>query len=1085
MIDRNKYIKFLVKKFNLNKSLDPHLLKNLLNFQNSIPLVNYSVLIHIVTKYQKLLENILKKQINNINIEDCLSLFIISDEDKPIILNRLNRKEVSDFFNNIEAVSNLNSKKTHNTIKQEDSPEIVLFKNLLEDIKLNPIYDNFIKIFNFKSQITNHFFKNIDINNITSFKQIFKYLKLQREYTEIIYNIHNDVLETERLSKLKETYLGIFNKFIKSPNLENLNTILNLNGNEINQIFNLKLTIKEVYKYFNIDKQKQNNITIEKNNIKQIKNDLEKKQLEIVFNNLKNNPSLLALNNVLSLNKRNVLKHFNIELTKESIFSFLNMTNNDISIIKQEEDKINKEKEEVLIKRKWQSELLHSSTLFSKLNITKVEFDKWRKDGRIPISDTQEFKKWGQTLTTTLHHPNDISHINSDLINQWRESDKNTQKNKRKNIANNEEVKNKRLLKIKVKKFLIELQKEKIFYDGNNLYKEYLITYAIDGFNYNANMFFYFEYNIEEINLENIENKYMNLIDFFRNKDLKNYENSLTTLIKKCLLSFEDEINQLNIEDKKYFYDKINFEINENNQFYSIDMRFIKDLIKESLNFIKQLNETKEIRKILNIEKYEESFPIARNINRSFNVILGPTNSGKTFEALETLKNASSGVYLAPLRLLAMEIFDKLNAEGIPCNLHTGEENIDIPGAKHTACTIEMMDSKNIVDIAVIDEVQMLADVDRGWAWTAALTGIPAKEIFAVGSKDVEFQLINLLNYLNEDYKIHYVERKTPLKIDKVINFSKILDSDVIVTFSRKNVLFFAEQLENKGFSTSMIYGALSPEVRRTQIENFSNGVTNCLVATDAIGMGVNIPAKRIIFSNIEKYDGNSMRLLTKSEIKQIAGRSGRFGIHDIGFVSAFNATDLAYIKECLNSDNDIIKDKLIISPSFWHVNKLSNILKTENIIKILSYFSKVLPINHHLFKTAKLNQIKSIANFVENIIPHETLENKFIFSHVPCNIEVYNESSYLKELLLAKMNNKPISLFKLPSWINDGCYSNLFQAENLNKNLTIYCYLHYRFPEIYITSTNEFNKYRNKLSNYINISLLKHNQYKNYDIDY
>lgn len=1077
MINNDKYLNFLKTKFSLNNSLDFNLLKSLLNFQNSIPQVNYSVLIHIITKYKILLPKILKKEIKNMNIEDFLSLFIISNDDKIIVLDRLNRQEVYNFFNNIEYLL-LNKKISDNVNLEIDDPDIILFKNLLEEIQLNPTYDNFIKIFNFNSKTTDYVFKNIDISDITCFKNIFKILKLQRKHTDIIYNIHRDVLEKEKLSKLKETYSLIFNSFILNPNLENLNIILNLDSIEINKIFNLKLTIKDVYKYFNIDKKTQNNISIEKNN-------LEKQQLLMAFHELKNNPSLSELNNILSLNKKNVLKHLNIELNKDSIFSFLDLTSNEIMIIEKEIEEKNKEKAAILLKEKWNSELLHSSTLFSKLNITKTEFDKWRKDGRIPTSDTQTFQKWGKTLTTTLHHPDDISHINDELINKWREADKNIQKNKRKEITNNEDIKNKRNLSIKLKKFLIDLQKEKIFYDGENLYKEYVIEYYIDNFNYNTNIILYFEYNIKEISIENIQENYTYLIDFFKDKNLQDYEISLSNLIKKCLLSFEKEINELNIENKKYFYDRINFEINENKMFNSIDMRFIKDVIKESLLFINQLEETKEIRQILNIEKYEESFPIARNINRQFKLIVGPTNSGKTFEALETLKNASSGVYLAPLRLLAMEVFDKLNQSGIPCNLHTGEEHIDMPGAKHTASTIEMLDTKNIVDVAVIDEAQMLADVDRGWAWTAALTGVPAKQVFAIGSKDIEFQLINLLKYLNEEYQITYIERKTPLKIDKVVKFDKVMNNDVIVTFSRKNVLFFADKLEHIGFSTSMIYGALSPEVRRTQIENFSSGITNCLVATDAIGMGINIPARRVIFSDIEKYDGYSMRLLTKSEIKQIAGRAGRFGIHDIGFVSAFNATDLAYIKECLSSENDIIKEKLMISPSFWHVNQLSNILETQNIIKILSYFSKVLPVNHHLFKTSKLKQMKSVANFVENIIPTESLENKFTFSSVPCNIEIHNESSYFKELLLAKINNKPISLFNLPDWINNNnSYNKLYEAENLNKCLTMYCYLQYKFPEIYKTPTKKLNEYRNKLSIYINIALLEHNKKQNYDIN-
>ena len=128
------------------------------------------------------------------------------------------------------------------------------------------------------------------------------------------------------------------------------------------------------------------------------------------------------------------------------------------------------------------------------------------------------------------------------------------------------------------------------------------------------------------------------------------------------------------------------------------------------------------------------SFTKARSIKRHHHFYVGPTNSGKTYHALNTLIAAKSGVYLAPLRLLAMEVRDKLMAANVPCNLITGEERVYVAGAQHTASTIEMMNTSKLVDVAVIDEIQMLQDADRGSAWTAALVGVPARQVFVCGA---------------------------------------------------------------------------------------------------------------------------------------------------------------------------------------------------------------------------------------------------------------------------------------------------------------------------------------------------------------
>jgi ATP-dependent RNA helicase SUPV3L1/SUV3 len=273
-----------------------------------------------------------------------------------------------------------------------------------------------------------------------------------------------------------------------------------------------------------------------------------------------------------------------------------------------------------------------------------------------------------------------------------------------------------------------------------------------------------------------------------------------------------------------------------------------------------------------NTHDYAQNYPVARALGRKHHFYVGPTNSGKTYHALNALIQAESGIYLAPLRLLAMEVRDKLLAANVPCNLITGEERIIMLGAKHTASTIEMMNPKLVVDIAIIDEIQMLQDSDRGSAWTAALIGAPAKQVFICGSNAVTPLCIRAIESLNESYELTHLQRMTPLILEDASlcgrRYSKpklknqLQQGDAIIAFSRKDVLTLSARIRNWGYSVASIYGALSPEVRRHESERFNNGSAEILVATDAIGMGLNLPIRRVIFANIHKFDGIASRLL-------------------------------------------------------------------------------------------------------------------------------------------------------------------------------------------------------------------------------
>lgn len=294
-------------------------------------------------------------------------------------------------------------------------------------------------------------------------------------------------------------------------------------------------------------------------------------------------------------------------------------------------------------------------------------------------------------------------------------------------------------------------------------------------------------------------------------------------------------------------------------------------------------------------------FRRARQLNRRFILHIGPTNSGKTYQALEALKTARLGVYLGPLRLLALEVSDKLNAAGKPCSLLTGEECIPVPDAGITASTIEMCDFMPRYDAAVIDEAQMIVDPNRGSHWLSAICRVNAAEIHVCLAAEAEEMIESIILGFGAPYTKVRHERLTPLILgEHVGGYNDIRPGDAVIAFSRKNVLGIAGSLEKRGIKASVIYGSLPPDVRRSEVRKYAAGETSVVVATDAIGMGISLPIKRVVFTALQKYDGVHTRMLTESEVLQIAGRAGRYGIFDIGEVSS--TCERRYLKHALQT---------------------------------------------------------------------------------------------------------------------------------------------------------------------------------------
>lgn len=314
-------------------------------------------------------------------------------------------------------------------------------------------------------------------------------------------------------------------------------------------------------------------------------------------------------------------------------------------------------------------------------------------------------------------------------------------------------------------------------------------------------------------------------------------------------------------------------------------------------------------------ENPKEEYPMARQMKRKFILHLGDTNTGKTYNALQRLKMSADGIYLAPLRILALENYERLNRENVPCNLLTGEEEAIVEGARHSSCTVEKADLSRNYEVAVIDEVQLLSDAQRGDAWTRAILGLCCGEIHLCGALNAEPQLIRMIEDCGDEIEINRYSRLVPLQIeDRIVRFSDVQSGDALVAFSKRRVLALSRHFTDCGIKSSVIYGDLPPEVRRLQYDAFISGENKVLVSTDAIGMGVNLPIRRIVFTETKKFDGEEFRLLSSQEVKQIAGRAGRIGIYDVGYVACMD-DNIGLIENRLEMEDDEI-EKAVVGPS-------------------------------------------------------------------------------------------------------------------------------------------------------------------------
>jgi ATP-dependent RNA helicase SUPV3L1/SUV3 len=280
---------------------------------------------------------------------------------------------------------------------------------------------------------------------------------------------------------------------------------------------------------------------------------------------------------------------------------------------------------------------------------------------------------------------------------------------------------------------------------------------------------------------------------------------------------------------------------------------------------------------------------------------LGPTNSGKTYHALEVLKERGRGVYAAPLRMLAQEAHRRLSAElgEDAVGLVTGEERVN-ENAPIICCTVEMAPTSG--DVLVLDEVQWADDPERGSAWTRLLLAGEYRDILVLGALDAEPLVLEAFPAA----EIKVFERILPLEFVGERSLRGLTPGTVVVAFSRRAVLALAGEINRlHPGRVSVLYGAMPLSSRREEIDRFLSGRSDVTVATDVLGHGVNLPCETLLFAETTKFDGEARRDLLPWELAQIAGRAGRFGLVERGHVGTL--TGIAWA----NADPALVESAL------------------------------------------------------------------------------------------------------------------------------------------------------------------------------
>lgn len=489
-----------------------------------------------------------------------------------------------------------------------------------------------------------------------------------------------------------------------------------------------------------------------------------------------------------------------------------------------------------------------------------------------------------------------------------------------------------------------------------------------------------------------------------------------------------------------------------------------------------------------------EWYPATRQLQRTIHLHVGPTNSGKTYQALQRLEQAQSGIYAGPLRLLAHEVYTRLNAQGKACDLITGDEQRISNEATETrmkSCTVEMVPLNVNVDVAVIDEIQMIGDEVRGWAWTQALLGIKARELHLCGEERTVPLIRELAASVGDKLEVHTYKRLSPLKSMSTSlrgNIKNLRKGDCLVVFSRVGIHSMKTEIEKvTAKRVAIVYGSLPPEVRAQQAALFNDPDNDydILVASDAIGMGLNLAIKRIIFETAVKYNGSYFATIHPSQIKQIAGRAGRFrtaaqaqvpaevdkksrdpttgALFDhpappanVGLVTTLEEEDLPIIRKAMQTDPEPIMTAGFLPPTAM-LEKFTKYFPPSTSFSYIMSRLHELSTLHPRYHLCEIKSTRQIADFIQPI-KDLTTHDRIVFCASPADPREPSVPAILAAYARCVGENASGELLSIPEIPLDVLDEEvrpdreyMRRLEALHKALILYLWLSYRFTGVFV----------------------------------
>ncbi|KIH90275.1 mitochondrial ATP-dependent RNA helicase Suv3 [Sporothrix brasiliensis 5110] len=526
-----------------------------------------------------------------------------------------------------------------------------------------------------------------------------------------------------------------------------------------------------------------------------------------------------------------------------------------------------------------------------------------------------------------------------------------------------------------------------------------------------------------------------------------------------------------------------------------------------------------------------EWYPSTRTMQRTIHLHVGPTNSGKTYRALLALENAQTGIYAGPLRLLAHEIYARFVAKGRPCALITGEEQrfpstdgtpmdpadpasgvaaMGGGGAADTyfqSCTVEMTPLNKLVDVAVIDEIQMIADPDRGWAWTQAFLGVQAREVHLCGEERAVNLIQALCARIGDKCIVHRYKRLSGLQTMKESlkgDFSNLRKGDAVVSFSRVALHTLKAGIESStGRRCAIVYGSLPPETRAQQAALFNDPDNDYdfLVASDAIGMGLNLEVKRIIFETSTKHDGINFRRLSVPEVKQIGGRAGRYRTAAAairsdaasenkdsdaktttpetpaagavqkwgtpGFVTTLEDEDLPIVSAAFQDEAPPLQWAGIQPPTFA-IEQFARYFPPDTPFSFILTRMRELAQVSDLFQMCGPKEMIEVADIIQPF--RMTIYDRCIFMAAPTSLRDPGQKEVLQAFARCVSENSGGELLDIPEInleildvtdANDypgGPSKYLLGAEALHKAITLYLWLSYRYVGVFSSQQLAFH---------------------------